>query len=44
MEHYTVFIVFLKELLDSGQLWKIATTLILLILTWRLPDIIKALR
>lgn len=44
MEHYTVFILTIKELLLSGQFWKISVTLVSLILAWRLPDIINALR
>lgn len=44
MEHYNVFIVTIKELVMSGHFWKIAVTLIAVILTWRLPDLIEAVR
>lgn len=44
MEHYSVFMVAVKELLVSGQFWKIALTLIALVAVWRLPDMIEAVR
>lgn len=44
MENYSVIMVTIKELLLSGQYWKIGLTLVALVAMWRLPDLIKAVR
>lgn len=44
MENYSVFIVTLKEILSNWKPWKLALTLIALVIAWRLPDVLHELR
>lgn len=44
MEQYNVFIVALKEILEKLTLIKIVSALSLCIITYRLPEIITAIR
>ncbi len=44
MEQYNVLIIALKEILEAWTPFKLSMTLVLVVLAYRLPEIITALR